>query len=178
MKQGYNSYVEHINGRLHKTIKNKDVGPFDECKILKFVSQLGPEFPQHVECEGVYKLSYDYIEGITIEDYIKLCKITYDDQICIFKQLLTINMKLIKLGIELCDQVLSNFIVDNNSLIHPIDFGYVHNHNINFDLNFTDEYYECLDQAVYTWYRNGLINEDLLNLYYDAPDVIELINHL
>lgn len=171
VKQGNNSSVEKINGRLYKTIHCDDFGPYDEYQILKKVSLLGPEFPQNVLCEGEYKLSYDYIEGITLEEFLQCSKINENDQVLIFIQLLSINMKLIKNGIELCDQVLSNFIVDCHSVIHAIDFGYVQLHD-------DGEYFSCLDKAVNTWYKNGLINEDLLTLYQESEDVMLLIEYL
>lgn len=170
--QGCNSNVEKINDRLYKTIKCQEFGPYDEYQVLKKVSLLGKEFPQNPKCEGEYKLSYDYIEGITLEKLNNITEnITENDQILIFVQLLSINMKLIKNGIELCDQVLSNFIVDDQSVIHAIDFGYVQLHE-------DGEYYECLDRAVKNWYKNGLINEQLLTLYQESEDVMMLIEYL
>jgi tRNA A-37 threonylcarbamoyl transferase component Bud32 len=177
MKQGNNSNVEKINNRLHKTINN-NLKPFEECKILKSVSTLGPEFPQNVECEGVYKLSYDYIEGMTLHKYIKTfiknnIKQPYENQVIIFKQLLLINKKLLNVGIMLCDQVLSNFILDNNGVIHVIDFGYV---EIDDVIEENDKI-RCLTRAVNNWYKNGLIDEELYNMYFEY-DLKTLINKI
>jgi RIO-like serine/threonine protein kinase len=172
MKQGFHSKIFQNGNRLHKIINCHDfLGPFEECAILKRVSALGPEFPQNVECEGVYKLSYDYIDGITLQEYVENVEL-YHNQLDIFSQLLSINMKLIKNGIELCDQVLENFIIDYNGMIHAIDFGNIIIHDDGF------EYYTCLTQAVYRWYKNGLISEELVDLYNNAEDVMILIEQL
>ena len=75
MDQGLMSYIEKRNNRTYKFIHEFDVygspvDPYEECKILKYVSKLGPAFPQNVKCEGPYKLSYDFIPGITLKKYI------------------------------------------------------------------------------------------------------------
>jgi tRNA A-37 threonylcarbamoyl transferase component Bud32 len=176
MKQGFNSHVEKINNRLHKTIQN-DSKPFEEYNILKLVTTLGPEFPQNVECEGIYKLSYDYIEGITLHKYIKTfiknkMKHPYKNQVIIFKQLLLINKKLLDIDIMLYDQVLSNFILDNDGIIHVIDFGYV---EMVDDEN--NDKITCVTRAVNTWYKNGLIDDELYNMYFEY-ELETLINKI
>lgn len=178
MNQGFCSFVEKRNNRLYKKIHSYDeYGPFEECKLLKYVSQLGPEFPQHVKCEGLYKLSYDYIDGVTLKEYMNYNP-NYNQKVNIFIQLIKINKKLINVGIYLCDQVLENFILDLDGIVHMIDFGYVHNPHrkqisVVSDEHEPSEEYEnvlcepdvtCLMKSLYTWYKNGLLDEQLLDI--------------
>lgn len=63
------------------------------------------------------KLSYDYIDGITLEEYLRRTNdYTFNDQVIILIQLLKINKKLFNVGIYLYDQHLNNFIVDDNEV--------------------------------------------------------------
>jgi len=194
MNQGNNSFVEKRGNRLYKSINlYGNYGPFEECKLLKYVSKLGPEFPQHVKCEGLYQLSYDYIDGITLEQYMDYYSINpKKNQINILIQLLKINLKLYQVGLYLCDQGVNNYILDDDGIIHVIDFGYVENpyrQQLSLLQETTETIYEyedieynpiennCLRNGLYGWYRNGLIDQDLLDTSLLYMDNIEnLIN--
>lgn len=194
MNQGCFSTVEKQGNRLYKTITSYgDYGPFEECKILKYVSTLGTEFPQNVVCEGIYKLSYNYIEGITLKEYLEQSSNPFRNQVEILIQLLNINKKLMNVGIYLYDQGLCNFILDHDGIIHVIDFGDVENpHREQLSkpntfieplmeytyINIEEYDYRCLIRAVNGWYRTGLIGNELYDIFNDFFNIDELINIL
>ena len=129
LEQGYMSYVERKNGRLYKSINyfnayNEPVGPYEECKMLKYISKLGSEFPQNVKCEGSHGLSYDYIPGITLKKYVDInYPIPISKQKDIIYQIINGYYKLFKVGFYHGDPGLKNFLIDNIGNIHIIDFG-------------------------------------------------------
>lgn len=87
IKQGCQSHVELDNMRINKYINTYDaydeyVEPWREFKILEYISQLSPYFPQNVIEKGPYHIEYDYVEGeIMIElnkkYYIQVVKYTW-----------------------------------------------------------------------------------------------------
>jgi serine/threonine protein kinase len=133
LEQGYQSFVSVNNGRLLKAIDCFDaygnaVTPYEECKILKYVSRLGSEFPQNVTCEGPLRLSYDYIPGVTLERYIdRHFPLSVREQKYIALQLFRSYRKLWEAGIEHGDYNAGNFLIDPDGQVHVLDFGSVSN---------------------------------------------------
>lgn len=183
MEQGCCSFVKRIKNRVYKTIHEYNYyGPYEECKILRYVSKLGPEFPQHIQCEGPYQLSYDYIEGMTLTGLLKKYVLSEKDKLRIFIQILNINKKLLDVGLELWDQGPNNFIIDDMFNVHVIDFGYVKNpyrEQLSIigdeneedeeeydDINIYNYNYESLRDMAFTMYEDDLIDEGIAEASY------------
>lgn len=160
----------------------------EECKILKYVSTLGPEFPQNVKCHGKHGLSYDYTEGLTLKEYLKdIEEYTYMDEVIVLIQLLKINKKLFDAGIYLYDQHGDDFIVDNEGYIHVIDFEYVENPYRSQDEKYETvkipdkkrrKYeYDCLMGALNPWYESGIIHHVYENALHYTHDINAMINY-
>lgn len=130
LKQGFMSTVEVIDGRILKTIDRVNVEGtliplYEEYKILKYVQTLGSEFPQNVKCEGPLALSYDYIKGVTLELYLENHQPSLELQKNLGLQYILIYSKLIDKGIDHEDYNYRNIIMDENNMLHIIDFGIV-----------------------------------------------------
>jgi hypothetical protein len=129
VQQGLMSHITVKNGKIHKFIHDHNaygdpVGPFEECKILKYISKLGPEFPQNVNCDGAYRLSYDYIPGVRLKDFLKENQpLTLSQQKNIALKVIKIYYKLFLVGFYHGDPNLTNFILDDLGIIHILDFG-------------------------------------------------------
>ena len=128
LEQGCMSSVEVIDGRIFKTINKVNVEGtviplYEEYKILKYVQNLGPEFPQNVRCEGPLALSYDYKPGVTLESYLKNNQASFKLQKNLAFQFIMIYCKLMNKCIYHEDFNYRNFIIDDNNMLHIIDFG-------------------------------------------------------
>lgn len=154
MRQGHNSVVEKVNHRVVKHIKYCE--PYVEYHTLAKVSTLGPMFPQHVKAEGPCIVSYDYIDGITLREYLEDPNFPNleQHQMNLVDQMLHINRLLENENLYWGDQVLDNFILDQDGIVHPIDFAYMTDH-IHYD------------KLLYLWYRSGLIHDKVLQHYLD-----------
>ena len=152
-RQGHHSYTTIQNHRVNKSIKALDaygqfVGYYQEYKLLKYISKLGPEFPQNVKGD-ILTVSYDYIPGISVEDYVENNNpLTISQEKNIIMQILKIYRKLFMIGVSHNDAGLSNFIIDPNHIIHIIDFGFgvVHNRKIIGEYNEDTDITEPLDE--------------------------------
>lgn len=127
LKQGCMSTVKVVGDRLFKSINKVNIEGtiiplYEEYKILKYVQNLGPEFPQNVKCEGPLSLSYDYKHGITLKSYLKN-ELSPDVRKDLSLQFVVIYYKLINKGIYHEDYNYRNFIV--NDKLHIIDFGMI-----------------------------------------------------
>jgi tRNA A-37 threonylcarbamoyl transferase component Bud32 len=130
LKQGFMSTVEVIGDRIFKTIDKINVEGtviplYEEYKILKYVQTLGPEFPQNVKCERPLALSYDYIKGVTLEFYLENHQPSLKLQKNLGLQYILIYSKLMDKGIHHEDYNNRNIIMDENNMLHIIDFGIV-----------------------------------------------------
>jgi serine/threonine protein kinase len=129
MEQGRHSFVNVQDGRIIKHIDpinqyNEFVAPYEECKVLKYVSKLGPQFPQNVRCEGYLKLSYSYVNGITLKKYLKHNELTVTQQKNIIRQMVDIHYKLFVVGFLHNDPGMDNYVIDDDGMIHIVDFGF------------------------------------------------------
>lgn len=118
IKQGNQSHVELDSKRIIKYINTYDtygdyVEPWREFKILEYISQLSPFFPQNVIEKGPYAVEYDYVEGKNMRVLNK----KYYSQIYDLYKLLNIH------GFNHGDPNYDNFIIDKNDNVHVIDFG-------------------------------------------------------
>lgn len=153
IEQGCMSKVEIIGNRLIKHINKVNIEGYivplyEEYKILKYVQNLGLEFPQNVKCEGPLSLSYDYKPGLCLETYLSKHTISIEMQKNLGLQLILIYKKLIDKGIIHEDYNYRNFIIDEDLKIHSIDFGIVEvdgrnkigidQRNLPKDVNFND----------------------------------------
>jgi len=137
---GNSSFVHRVGNRVHKDIKpfnqyGHPMGYYEEYKITKYASQLStpgkahPEFPQNVTCEGPFKFSYNYIPGVTLDEYERCNRpLSIDAQKDILRQLTNIFYKMNRAGITHVDSNLGNFIVSCDKVcrygsISIIDFG-------------------------------------------------------
>ncbi len=132
MEQGAHSFIKEKDGRIYKHIYDVDaygstVYPYQECRILQYVSKLGTEFPQNVICEDAYMISYDKTVGTRLDHYIKLNDpLSIEKQKHILSQILNSYYKLFKVGFVHGDPNLGNYIIDNDGLVHIIDFGFAY----------------------------------------------------
>lgn len=165
MNQGLNSFFKKTNRRAYKTINpvnayNEFVPHYEECKILKYVSKLGPEFPQNVLCEGYLRLSYDYIDGITVKQYISNyidnnVKIPIQIQKNILYQIINIYTKLFDVGFYHGDPGLDNFII-NNDIVYIIDFGFAYSPYRKPISVYEEPIYDEFDECDYQTYDEPL----------------------
>lgn len=166
MNQGEHSSIKRVENRTVKIINDTDaygsrVDPYKECEILKVLTKLGPEFPQNVKCEGPFKLSYDYIEGMTLEEYSNMIWKRDNDlpsqsiQSDILIQVSLAYCKMYKVGFAHGDPNLKNFLINEEGKIFIIDFGFAYKiseHPISF--------HEILSKLYESFYYDEFIDEE------------------
>ena len=153
LEQGCMSTVELVDGRIFKTIDKINIEGtviplYEEYKILKYVQTIGSEFPQNVKCEGPLALSYDYKSGMTLEFYLENHQPSFELQKNLGLQYILIYCKLVDKGIHHEDYNYRNIIIDENNMLHIIDFGMIwiddrdkigiDQRNLPIDANFND----------------------------------------